>query len=64
MMKPSDPTESFAALDQVITDYLQAVDAGRAPNRDELDEGHPGLAEPLSSIPRLMISSRTVTILD
>ena len=45
--KPNDPTESFAGLDQVIADYLQAVEAGQVPNRQELLERHPELAEPL-----------------
>ena len=44
---PEDPTESFAGLDQVIADYLQAVEAGQVPNRDELLAQHPELAEPL-----------------
>ena len=44
---PNDPTESFAGLDQVIADYLQAVEAGQVPNRDELLARHPDLAEPL-----------------
>jgi hypothetical protein len=47
MTTPNNPTESFAGLDQVIADYLQAVQAGEVPKRDELLNRHPELAEPL-----------------
>jgi len=47
MTTPNDPTESFTNLDQVIAEYLQAVEAGQVPNRQDLLERHPELAEPL-----------------
>jgi len=47
MTTPNDPTESFTNLDQVIAEYLQAVEAGQVPNRQDLLERHPELAESL-----------------
>ncbi len=47
MSTPNDATESFTSLDQVIAEYLQAVEAGQVPNRQELLDRHPELAEPL-----------------
>ncbi len=47
MTTPNDATESFTHLDRVIAEYLQAVEAGEVPNRQELLDRHPELAEPL-----------------
>jgi eukaryotic-like serine/threonine-protein kinase len=47
MTTPNDATESFSHLDRVIAEYLQAVEAGAVPNRQELLDSHPELAEPL-----------------
>ena len=47
MSTPNDATESFTNLDQVIAEYLQAIEAGQVPNRQELLDRHPELAEPL-----------------
>ncbi len=47
MTTPNDATESFTNLDQVIAEYLQAIEAGQVPNRQELLDRHPELAEPL-----------------
>jgi len=43
----NDATEWFTGLDQVIAQYLQAVEAGQVPNRHELLERHPELADAL-----------------
>jgi eukaryotic-like serine/threonine-protein kinase len=47
MTTPNDATESFTNLDQVIAEYLQAIEAGQVPNRQELLDRRPELAEPL-----------------
>ena len=47
MTTPNDATESFTNLDQVIAEYLQAIEAGQVPNRQELLDRHPELAESL-----------------
>ncbi len=47
MATPNDATESFTNLDQVIAAYLQAIEAGQVPNRQELLDRHPELAERL-----------------
>jgi hypothetical protein len=47
MTTPNDATESFTDLDQVIAEYLQTIEAGQVPNRQELLDRHPELAEPL-----------------
>ncbi len=47
MTTPTDATESFSHLDRVVAEYLQAVEAGAVPNRQELLDRHPELAEPL-----------------
>jgi tRNA A-37 threonylcarbamoyl transferase component Bud32 len=49
MTTPNDATESFTNLDQVIAEYLQAIEAGQVPNRQELLDRHPELAEPLGA---------------
>ena len=46
MTTPNDATESFTALDQVIAAYLQAVEAGEVPNRQDL----------LDNLPRFKVS--------
>jgi serine/threonine protein kinase len=47
MSTPNDATESFTNLDQVIAEYLQAIEAGQVPNRQELLDRHPELAAAL-----------------
>ncbi len=47
MSTPNDATESFDNLDQIIAAYLQAVEAGQVPNRQDLLDRHPELTEPL-----------------
>jgi eukaryotic-like serine/threonine-protein kinase len=49
MTTPNDATESFTNLDQVIAEYLQAIEAGQIPNRRELLDRHPDLAELLGA---------------
>ena len=46
-MTPSDPTVAGDPLDPVIADYLQRVEAGHSPDRDELLARHPDLADRL-----------------
>jgi hypothetical protein len=43
----SDPRSE--QLNQIIADYLKVVESGEAPDRDELIEQHPDLAEELKS---------------
>ena len=43
MTTPNDATESFGSLDRVIAEYVQAVEAGVVPNRQELLDRHPEL---------------------
>jgi serine/threonine-protein kinase len=44
---PNDPTRSFSPLDAVVAEYLQAVESGRVPSRQELLDRHPELADGL-----------------
>jgi len=41
------PPDSGQTLDALIADYLQSVEAGRVPNRQELLDHHPELAASL-----------------
>ena len=47
MSTPHDPTQSFSPLDGVIAAYLQSVEAGQVPNRQEFLDRHPELTEDL-----------------
>jgi serine/threonine protein kinase len=47
--KFADPADRDQELDEVLGEYLQALDAGRAPGRPELLAGHPDLALQLSA---------------
>ncbi|HEV3167886.1 MAG TPA: protein kinase [Isosphaeraceae bacterium] len=47
MATPHDPTRSFSPLDAVIAGYVQAVEAGQVPDRQDLLTRHPDLTEPL-----------------
>jgi serine/threonine protein kinase len=47
--KIAEPADRDQELDQVLGEYLQAVDAGRAPERNELLADHPDLALQLSA---------------
>ncbi|MFI5457041.1 MAG: serine/threonine-protein kinase [Isosphaerales bacterium] len=44
MTTPHDPTMSHSSLDAVIASYLQGVEAGLVPNRQELLDQHPEIA--------------------
>ena len=46
---PNDPTMSADSLDAVIASYVQAVESGQVPNRQELLEAHPDLADALGA---------------
>ena len=43
MSTPNDPTMSADSLDAVIASYVQAVESGQVPDRQELLEAHPEL---------------------
>ena len=43
------PSQREQRLEKVLADYLHAVDAGQAPNRDEMLTLHPDLAADLAS---------------
>src|SRR5262245_45940183 len=43
----NDPSMEGESIDQVIADYLQAVEAGRPPDRQQLLARHPELAAAL-----------------
>ena len=45
MSTPNDPTMSHDSLDAVIASYVQAVESGQVPNRQELLDAHPELAD-------------------
>jgi len=47
MTDRSAPTGVHDPLDGIIVEYLQALEAGRSPSRDELLARHPALAERL-----------------
>ncbi len=47
MTTPHDPTMSHSSLDPVIAAYMQSVEAGEVPNRQELLDQHPAIAEKL-----------------
>ena len=47
MVTPHDPTQSIESRDAVIAAYLQDVEAGQVPNRQELLDRHPELANAL-----------------
>ena len=47
MTTPHDPTRSHSPLDTVIATYLQAVESGKVPDRQELLDRNPSLADPL-----------------
>ena len=49
MTTPHDPTMSHSSLDAVIASYLQAIEAGEVPNRQELLEQHPEVAAHLNA---------------
>ena len=46
---PESPSDREQRLEKVLADYLHAVDAGQAPNRDEMLTLHPDLAADLAS---------------
>ena len=47
MPTPNDPTMSHSSLDAVIASYMQAVEAGEVPNRQELLDQNPAMADQL-----------------
>ena len=47
MPTPNDPTESISLLDALIASYVEAVEAGRVPDRAEWLARHPDRAEAL-----------------
>ena len=47
MATPHDPTRSINPIDALIASYVQAVESGRVPNRQELLDAHPDLADAL-----------------
>jgi len=49
MKSPEDSTKTGSPLDAIISDYLHAVDLGQVPNRKELLDRHPNLAEALQA---------------
>ncbi len=49
MTTPNDPTISNDSLDGLIAAYLQAIDAGESPDRQELLDRHPQHAAQLGS---------------
>ena len=46
-MTPDDANAENKQLSLIIADYLQAVEAGQAPDRDQLLADHPEVAEEL-----------------
>ena len=52
MTTPNDPTMSHDSLDAVIAAYMQAVEAGEVPNRQELLDAAPEHAEALARLLR------------
>src|SRR5437660_8318001 len=46
-MTPDSPTAAGDPLDPVVADYLQRLDDGKNPGRDELLAAHPELADRL-----------------
>ena len=49
MTTPHDPTMSHSSLDAVIASYMQAVEAGKVPNRQDLLDHHPAIADQLQA---------------
>jgi hypothetical protein len=47
---PNDPTMSHSSLDAVIASYMQAVEAGQIPNRQEVLNDHPEIADQLHAL--------------
>ncbi len=47
MTTPHDPTMSHSSLDAVIAADMQAVEAGDVPNRQNLFDQHPAIADQL-----------------
>ena len=47
MSTPHDPTMSHSSLDPVIASYMQSIEAGQVPNRQELLDKHPDVAAQL-----------------
>jgi eukaryotic-like serine/threonine-protein kinase len=47
MPTPNDPTMSHSSLDAVIASYMQAVEAGEVPNRQDLLDQNPAMADQL-----------------